>query len=117
MITYVLKVFILRRPYLKTGIAFDNFDHFVEILNGKDTLHDTVGIIFQDIVQNLNPVSVESFSLYVNENSSIDEIVHGCISELSIATAKTRKRKRRAFDEATFEMRTFTKKFKITARS
>lgn len=40
---------ILRRPDLNTAVAFDNFDRFVETLNGNDTLHDTVGTIFQDI--------------------------------------------------------------------
>ncbi|XP_028982536.1 uncharacterized protein LOC114841645, partial [Diachasma alloeum] len=34
-------------PHLSTGVAYDNFDRFVETPNGKDTLHDTVGIIFQ----------------------------------------------------------------------
>ena len=29
------------------GLAFDNFDDFVEALNGKDTLHDIVGIANQ----------------------------------------------------------------------
>lgn len=33
-------------PHLGTGIAFDNFDRFVETTNGKDTLQDTVEIIF-----------------------------------------------------------------------
>lgn len=102
---------------MNTGVAFDNFDGFVETLNGKDTLHDTVGTIFQDIVQNPNPVSVESSSPYVNENSSIDEIVHSSFSKFSITTAKTRKRERRALDEVTFEMRPFTKKLKITTWS
>ena len=32
---------------LATGVAFDNFDRFVETLSGKDTLHDTVGIAYQ----------------------------------------------------------------------
>ena len=31
----------------RLGTAWDNFDRFAEILNGKDTLHDTVGIAFQ----------------------------------------------------------------------
>ena len=30
-----------------TGLAFDNYDRFVETLTGKDTLHDTVGIAYQ----------------------------------------------------------------------
>ena len=29
------------------GLAFGNFDRFVETLSGKDTLHDTVGIAYQ----------------------------------------------------------------------
>lgn len=36
-------------PGLHTGVAFDNFDCFVETLNGRDTLHDTVGIVYQDV--------------------------------------------------------------------
>ena len=31
----------------RLGTAWDNFDRFAEILNGKNTLHDTVGIAFQ----------------------------------------------------------------------
>ena len=29
------------------GLAFDNFNRFVETLSGKDTLYDTVGIAYQ----------------------------------------------------------------------
>lgn len=43
---------IVRAPNLLTGLAFDNFDRFVDTLTGKDTLHDTVGIIFQEINDN-----------------------------------------------------------------
>ena len=36
-------------PDLHNGVAFDNFDRYVETRTGKgDTLHDTVGIVFQD---------------------------------------------------------------------
>lgn len=41
-----------RRSDLHTGVAFDNFDLFVETLTGKNTLHDTVGIVTQDIPDN-----------------------------------------------------------------
>ena len=34
-------------PKNAQGVAFDNFDRFVETLNGKDTLHDTVGIVYE----------------------------------------------------------------------
>lgn len=30
-----------------TGVAWDNYDRFVETQSGKDTLHDTVGIAYQ----------------------------------------------------------------------
>ncbi|GFS41020.1 hypothetical protein TNIN_30281 [Trichonephila inaurata madagascariensis] len=36
---------ILQSLSLSTGVAFDNFDRYVDTLTGKDTLQDTVGII------------------------------------------------------------------------
>lgn len=41
-------------PDLRTHVAFDNFDKFVETVNGKDTLHDTVGIVYQNIGDEAN---------------------------------------------------------------
>ena len=32
---------------LTVGIAYDNFDQLVETLPGKNTLHNTVGIVYQ----------------------------------------------------------------------
>ncbi|KAL3265545.1 hypothetical protein HHI36_009750 [Cryptolaemus montrouzieri] len=43
---------IILNPSLCTGVAFDNFDRYVDTLNGKETLHDTVGIIYQNIDNN-----------------------------------------------------------------
>lgn len=40
-----------KNPILRTHVAFDNYDKFVETSSGKDTLHDTVGIVYQNIVQ------------------------------------------------------------------
>ena len=34
---------------LTVGIAYDNFDRFVETLSGKNTLHNTVGIVYQSV--------------------------------------------------------------------
>ena len=34
---------------LTVGITYDNFKQFVEILSGKNTLHDTVGIVYQSV--------------------------------------------------------------------
>lgn len=39
---------------LRTHVAFDNFDKFVETVNGKDTLHDTVGIVYQNVRDETN---------------------------------------------------------------
>ena len=38
-------------PNLTSGVAWDNYDRFVFTLNGKNTLHDTVGIAYQDIME------------------------------------------------------------------
>ena len=38
---------MLLNPDLATGVVCDTFDRFVETLSGKDTLHDTVGIVYQ----------------------------------------------------------------------
>ena len=58
-----------RRSDLHTGVAYDNFDLFVETLTGKNTLHDTVGIVTQDIPENDN----ELFN-FVNEHEEDEEI-------------------------------------------
>ena len=34
---------------LTVGMAYDNFDWFVETLSGKNTLHNTVGIVYQSV--------------------------------------------------------------------
>ena len=40
---------ILRFPHLSIGVAWDNFDLFIESEDGRNTLHDTVGICYQDV--------------------------------------------------------------------
>lgn len=40
-----------KTPQLRTHVAFDNYDRFVETSSGRDTLHDTVGIVYQNIVR------------------------------------------------------------------
>ncbi|GFW34023.1 hypothetical protein TNCV_287071 [Trichonephila clavipes] len=37
----------IQSPSLSTDVTFDNFDRYVDTLTGKDTLHDTVGIIYK----------------------------------------------------------------------
>lgn len=58
---------ILRQSGLATGLAWDNYDELNETLSGSNTLHDTVGICYQNIpkitldsdgnIQLLNPTT------------------------------------------------------------
>ena len=49
-----------RNPNLCTGLAFYNFDCFVETSTGKDTLHNTACITYQDQrEENVNEVDQE----------------------------------------------------------
>ncbi|GBP23658.1 hypothetical protein EVAR_80275_1 [Eumeta japonica] len=85
---------IIPSKNLCTGLAFNNFDRFVDTATGKDTLHDTVGIMFQNIVD--RPPSLPR---PIAEN--VDE------PETSV------KRRRRTFDEITFELQSYNKRPKI----
>ena len=38
-------------PRCKTGVAWDDFDRFIETITGKKTLHDTLGITYQIITE------------------------------------------------------------------
>ena len=57
---------------LGTGLAWDNFDRFLETCSGKDTLHDTVGIAYQfgcfEGVQPLSPNSFQENPIDANRN-------------------------------------------------
>ena len=44
---------VILRPGLSTGMAFDNYDENMETLSGANTLHDTVGIVYQNMVAEL----------------------------------------------------------------
>lgn len=43
---------ILRSSNLCTSMTFNNSDKFIDTINGKDTLHDIVGIIFEHLDDN-----------------------------------------------------------------
>ena len=57
---------IVLKPNLGTGLAWDNFDVNMETLDGKDTLHATVGICYQNVASenenenNIRPVATHS---------------------------------------------------------
>ena len=82
-------------PTLCTGVAFDNFDRYVETLTGKDTLHDTVGIAYHDI-----PFAD------INQSNVFDDTVENIDMEVS------RKRRRR-FESEGLDLEPYRKKPKM----
>ncbi|GFW41132.1 hypothetical protein TNCV_841731 [Trichonephila clavipes] len=40
---------IIQSPSLSTSVAFNNFDRYIDTGTEKDALHDTVGIIYQNL--------------------------------------------------------------------
>ncbi|GFU73163.1 hypothetical protein TNCV_1268031 [Trichonephila clavipes] len=59
---------IIQCPSLITGVAFYNFDRYVDTFTGKDTLHDTVGIIYQN---ESDDCDIELNSSSISENLDI----------------------------------------------
>lgn len=55
-----------RMPNLCTGVAFDNYDRYVETATGRDTLHDTVGIVYQNISAESNDINFSHLDLALN---------------------------------------------------
>ena len=93
---------------LSTGLAFDNFDRYIETLNGKDTLHDTVGIAYQDICE--QPAgrideSVEILNQDMNESSS-------AVEPDSIQSSK---RRRRTLHSTGLDLEPYRKKPKMNS--
>jgi hypothetical protein len=80
---------------LCTGLAYNNFDRFVDTATGKDTLHDTVGIIFQNIVD--GPQTIPGTDENLNENEP----------------SPSSKKRRRTFDVLTLELQSYNKRPKI----
>lgn len=80
-------------------MAYDNFDRFVETTSGKDTLHDTVGIIYQNIQLNTTEESEMSEApTPSNENNS-----------------PNKKKRRRTFEEITVDEIPYPKRSKMTS--
>lgn len=82
---------IVLKSGLSTNAAFDNFDRFTESDQGKITMNDTVGIVFQHIVD-------EEDSTHNNEDdrlSNQDNLPQNeSVSLTETDTANTRQRKR-----------------------
>lgn len=80
-----------------SGIVFDNYDRFVDILSGKGTLHDTVGIFHKDVLPNSNC-----------SNTDGEENVDAVPNEPS----KTEGKRRRKFDQPDKYIEPYRKKSK-----
>lgn len=89
---------IILNPSLCTGVAFDNLDRYVDTLSGKETLHDTVGIIYQNIDNSLSELNED------NDNSE----------ELSLP-APSQKRKR-SLTGFTPDIIPYSKRLKMAGR-
>lgn len=87
---------INRTDNLSVGIAYDNFDRFVDTKTGKDTLHDTVGIIYQNIDPTLENIE---------EIEDVDDLreIH------------SKRRRRRSFEAIDPELPFFPKKSKMSS--
>ncbi|KAG8330800.1 hypothetical protein J6590_054919 [Homalodisca vitripennis] len=79
----------------RKSMAFDNYDRFVDTKTGKDTLHDTVGIMYQDIIPKDDNVEEE-------EEEEIEDN-GGC---------KRDRPRRRSFETIDFELPQCAKKLK-----
>lgn len=65
---------IPNNPNLRTHVAFDNFDKFVDTKTGTDTLHDTVGIVYQNVSEGCMDVAAYD-SIVVMDGDDIDGMV------------------------------------------
>lgn len=93
---------ISRVDGLSTHVAFDNFDRFVDTATGKDTLHDTVGIIYQFRSENDNHNNMNNSD--TSDSESVGTYVHEGPTE-----PFARARKRRRFEAPPKEIRPFVK--------
>lgn len=71
-------------PRIHTHVAFDNYDQYVETASGKDTLHDTVGIAYQ------NHSEVQEFSMHSLQES---------IEDISIDVSHSQSRRRKYYSQ------------------
>ncbi|GBP09519.1 hypothetical protein EVAR_76538_1 [Eumeta japonica] len=77
---------------LSSGVAWDNYDRFVETSSGKNTLHDTVGTIYQNIA------TEEELNIIQRNDASIEA---PCNSSLNVRDLAGRRK--RSFEEQSFE--------------
>lgn len=64
---------LVPNPHLNTNVAFDNYDRFVETCSGKDTLHDTVGIVIQNECPEANTIANDAGTSRGGEIDTVDD--------------------------------------------
>jgi hypothetical protein len=85
---------LLQQSGLATGVAWDNYDENSETLSGADTLHDTVGICFQNTTPQHGANTVAE-------------------SQPEVCTA-TRKKRKRSFEKEDVQLEPYRKTPKIS---
>lgn len=97
-------------PSLGTGVAWDNFDRYVETSSGKGTLHDTVGIA--DQLVRTSPFSDQTCSsLLVNGASS--EVDDSPSADTFSSSFFAKRRRRRSYESQFSHLEPYTKKRRI----
>lgn len=64
---------IAHYPELRTHLAFDNYDRYVETASGKDTLHETVGIVYQNVADNAQTINIRSCPETLTEERVVEQ--------------------------------------------
>ena len=64
------------------GVAFDNFDGYVETVTGKDTLRDTVGIAYE----NSSSATRESVDFQTQDDQEVDVSTYICKENLAVTS-------------------------------
>ena len=89
-------------------IAWDNYDCFVETKDGKNTLHDTVGISYQTLQKQVEPEN--------NENNSIENEIDLEIQRFNDKKdLGNKKKRRRAYSSRMLDIEPYRKKPKMDA--
>lgn len=90
---------IILSPEYHTCVAFDNLDMFCETYGGKDTMHDTVGIIYQHILP--------------TDQNDENNIIEQEVAAQTEVCAASRNKRRRTFDAVCPEIESYSKTLKL----
>ena len=105
---------ILQKSSLVTSVAWDNYDENSETLSGAGTLHDTVGICFQNIVDDDNDEKIIQLQDRINAPGNSNE-VNTTIEQNNLQTTSTRKYRKRTLQMPETELEPYRKKPKFSS--